>query len=101
MKAILKQIYHLLPFRLKLWIEILIKNRVDEVEIVYHYLKSRKNGIMIDVGAHYGSSLRKFMIDNWEIHAFEPDPNNRAKLFDLIKDASNVRINNEAVNNKS
>lgn len=35
---------------------------------------------MLDVGAHSGESLARFAEDGWTVHAFEPDPANRAKL---------------------
>ena len=42
-------------------------------------LKADK-GVMIDVGAHHGSSLKKFAEAGWKIYAFEPDKNNRKIL---------------------
>lgn len=35
---------------------------------------------MLDVGAHFGSSLAPFLAAGWAVHAFEPDPSNRAFL---------------------
>ena len=36
--------------------------------------------VMLDVGAHVGASLHLFDLSGWTIHAFEPDPANRAVL---------------------
>lgn len=35
---------------------------------------------MVDVGAHYGGSLKPFAKAGWSVLAFEPDPANRQKL---------------------
>ncbi|MEL6644966.1 MAG: FkbM family methyltransferase [Pseudomonadota bacterium] len=53
----------------------------DECALVFHALGAdRTPGIMIDVGAHTGSSLEPFARADWTVFAFEPDPANRAKL---------------------
>jgi len=39
-----------------------------------------KPGVMIDVGAHYGTSLMPFYRTGWKVYAFEPDPKNRQAL---------------------
>lgn len=49
-------------------------------------------GVMFDVGAHYGYSLARFAERGWEIHAFEPDPRNRAVLERQFGGKSNVQI---------
>lgn len=53
-------------------------------------LPEDSGGRMIDVGAHYGSSLEPFLDVGWRVWAFEPDPNNREKL--LSKFGSNPRL---------
>lgn len=53
--------------------------QINESDIARVALR-RRRGVMLDVGAHYGSSLAPFASDGWSIHAFEPDPANRAKL---------------------
>ncbi len=75
---------------------------LNEVEIVYDLLKnSTKSKIMIDVGAHHGSSLDEFAYDNWQIFAFEPDPKNRSILLDLCKAKyPMVKIDSRAVSNQ-
>jgi len=55
----------------------------------------KKKGTMIDVGAHWGTSLVPFV--GWEIYAFEPDPTNRAELKRRFKD---IFIDARAVSDK-
>jgi FkbM family methyltransferase len=99
MKKIIKNFYRNIPFKVRFWIDKNIRNKIEEVEIVYNLLRQNKEGIMIDVGAHFGTTLEPFMNLGWTIHAFEPDPNNRKKLIDLVGNNSNVFINTEAVSN--
>jgi FkbM family methyltransferase len=101
MKKIIKNLYNSIPFESKFWIDKNIRKKIEEVEIVYHILKQNKKGVMIDVGAHFGTTLKPFMNLGWTIHAFEPDPNNRKKLIDLVGNNSNVFINTEAVSNET
>jgi FkbM family methyltransferase len=55
--------------------------RPDETHMVFELLKdSTPTGLMIDVGAHHGSSLAPFVQQGWQVVAFEPDSNNRAVL---------------------
>lgn len=100
MKKLLKEVFNQLPFSLRYAIKKNVLSKVDEVEIVHEILKDKK-GLMIDVGAHFGTSLDSFMKDGWEIHAFEPDPKNRRKLLERIKGKSNVKLSTEAVTNQS
>ncbi len=53
---------------------------LDEIGVVHAVTRERAPGVMVDVGAHYGSSLRPFAKDGWRVFAFEPDPANRQKL---------------------
>lgn len=53
-------------------------------------LPSGVGGKMIDVGAHYGSSLQPFIDVGWMVWAFEPDPENRDIL--LSKFGSHPRL---------
>jgi FkbM family methyltransferase len=74
------------------------KAQFDECKFVYEALGARNNkGVMIDVGAHVGSSLIAFAKAGWNIWAFEPDPHNRQKLHERVKNRSNVRVINKAV----
>lgn len=76
--------------------------QIDECRIVFELLKNKFDaGVMIDVGAHYGESLRRFAAENWTVFAFEPDPKNRAILADRSKGQSNVILSEEAVSDVS
>jgi FkbM family methyltransferase len=52
---------------------------LDEVLILFHVIGGTP-GTMLDVGAHQGSSAAPFLDRGWAVHAFEPDPANRAIL---------------------
>jgi FkbM family methyltransferase len=52
---------------------------LDEVLMVFHVIGGTP-GIMVDVGAHQGYALAPFLERKWTVHAFEPDPANRAIL---------------------
>jgi FkbM family methyltransferase len=66
-------------------------SQIDESQIAHSALRHR-HGTMLDVGAHYGHSLAPFAGDGWSIHAFEPDPANRAELEAAFGDVANVTI---------
>ncbi|MFT6802529.1 MAG: FkbM family methyltransferase [Salibacteraceae bacterium] len=100
MKQVIKKIFHQLPFSLRFFFKKNVFRNIDEVEIVHEILKD-KIGLMLDVGAHFGTSLDLFMKDGWEIHAFEPDPKNRKKLLEKIKGKPNVKLSTDAVTNQS
>jgi FkbM family methyltransferase len=54
----------------------------DETRLVAELFGSILDGsTMVDVGAHHGTSLAPFLDLGWKIYAFEPDPDNRAKLI--------------------
>ena len=57
----------------------MLRGHLDEVGIVCKVIGGRP-GTMLDVGAHYGSSSAPFLARGWSVHAFEPDPVNRAVL---------------------
>ena len=72
--------------------------RVDEAELAYKILQAdRRQGVMIDVGAHYGSALIRFARSGWQVFAFEPDSANRAHLVRAVKGLSNVQVDPRAV----
>lgn len=100
MKQLLKTFFNRLPFNLRYFIKKQLFQRIDEIEIVHEILRGKK-GVMIDVGAHFGSSLELFMNDGWEIHAFEPDVMNRQKLLEKIEGKYNIKLSNDAVTNQS
>ncbi|MEQ8934205.1 MAG: FkbM family methyltransferase, partial [Amphiplicatus sp.] len=72
---------------------------VDETGVVSRVLSDRKGRthVMLDIGAHHGSSARYFDDLDWTIHCFEPDPSNRAKLAKAFGAAPNVTIDPRAV----
>lgn len=75
---------------------------LHEVHIVEAAFKSLGTvGVMIDVGAHHGSSLDGFAESGWTIYAFEPDPKNRAYLQSLVGRKSNVHIDTRGVSDVS
>lgn len=61
------------------------------------------NPVMLDVGAHYGGSLLRFIRNRWDVWAFEPDPKNRAKLFERLANEQALprRVDTRAVSNVS
>ncbi len=77
------------------------KAQFDECKFVWHALEARhSSGVMIDVGAHVGSSLIHFAKAGWHVYAFEPDLKNREKLLDRVQDKKNVRVFNNAVSDE-
>lgn len=76
--------------------------RPDETEMVYDLLKtSAKPGLMIDVGAHHGSSLAPFADNGWQVIAFEPDTKNRRILTDTFGNYENVIIDPRACSDQA
>lgn len=54
---------------------------LDECALVFDLVDAaRKPGVMVDVGAHFGSSLASFARSGWKVLAFEPDSANRERL---------------------
>ncbi|MGH6912494.1 MAG: class I SAM-dependent methyltransferase [Geminicoccales bacterium] len=53
--------------------------------------------ILLDVGAHHGSTLAPFAARGWHVFAFEPDPSNRKVLTARFGAESNVTIDGRAV----
>ena len=54
-------------------------------------------GVLVDVGAHFGSSLYRFARDGWRVHAFEPDPANRAVLLRRVSKWPRVVVDDRAI----
>ena len=75
---------------------------VDETAVVAHLMQARtgRKHIMVDVGAHVGTSARYFHKLDWTIHCFEPDPANRQKLTQRFGGAPNVTIDPRAVSDE-
>lgn len=98
------KILQLIPKALKQAIkDIIFGKSIDETEIIFEILKSRsgKGNIMVDVGAHFGTSLMPFAEIGWTIFALEPDPNNRKKLEVASSNFENVSIDTRAVSDES
>lgn len=73
----------------------------DESKIAFDALEADTfNGLMIDVGAHFGSSLRPFAYHGWRVYAFEPDSSNRKVLMDKFGNLPNVMIDDRAVSDE-
>lgn len=73
----------------------------DECQIVFDVLSCRgQPGLMVDVGAHWGSSLKMFAESKWWILAFEPDKDNRKILESKFCAYSNVVIDPRALLDK-
>ena len=71
---------------------------LKEMDLVHRAVRSElKRGVMVDVGAHYGSTLLPFARGGWTVHAFEPDPENRAVLSRLVTRLTNVHIDRRAL----
>lgn len=76
--------------------------RPDETGIVFGLLHQPGYlGMMIDVGAHHGDSHRLFAQAGWQVLAFEPDANNRAKLLENRASLPNVQVDSRAVSDHS
>jgi len=56
-----------------------------------------KDGVMVDVGAHFGSSCLPFLQQGWRVYAFEPDEANRATLIKNAGTAPKLTIESRAV----
>ncbi|MEB3178530.1 MAG: FkbM family methyltransferase [Nostocaceae cyanobacterium] len=81
--------------------QVIGRQSFDEVRLIYEIFKrSDICGTMVDVGAHFGSSLGLFATDGWEIVAFEPDNKNRTYLSLAHGHRHNITIDSRAVSNK-
>ena len=76
--------------------------QVDETAVVAKLFGDRKgrSHIMIDVGAHFGTSAAFFHKLGWTIHCFEPDSNNRKKLVERFDSAETISIDPRAVSDR-
>lgn len=76
---------------------------VDETEVVSHLLQNRtgRKHVMLDVGAHRGSSAQYFDKLGWSIHCFEPDKTNRGFLTKRFGNSKNIVIDPRAVSDQA
>jgi FkbM family methyltransferase len=71
---------------------------VSEELVLFRCLFWRlRNGVMVDIGAHWGNSLRPYALRGWQVYALEPDPNNRKRLRETWGTRPNVVIDERAV----
>lgn len=77
---------------------------MNEISLIHQILQPiHSDFVMIDVGAHYGGSLKYFAGDGATVYAFEPDIDNRKKLLNSISHKnynSRITIDGRAVTNK-
>jgi len=73
--------------------------RFQESDIAFQVLGAKNSGgVMIDVGACFGTSLKRFADAGWQVYAFEPDSHNRAQLLERgFGRMSNVMIDRRGV----
>lgn len=75
-------------------------NEIDAIIKFFSHSPDRgKDKIMIDVGAHIGSSSLPFARQGWRIYCFEPEPNNYAELFENMKNFPKITCIQMAVSN--
>lgn len=75
---------------------------VNELALAAEALElAREPGVMIDVGAHYGTTARPFLRAGWRVLAFEPDPDNRKELERRLDGYDRLSIDPRAVSNRA
>jgi FkbM family methyltransferase len=75
--------------------------RIDEAEAIARLVAPlERGGVILDVGAHHGSSLKHFAEAGWTVLACEPDSANRAQLVEHFGSRTNVSIDPRAVSDK-
>jgi FkbM family methyltransferase len=75
-------------------------DRPDESGLVFQLLRGTRRGVMVDVGAHSGTTLSAFADAGWQVYAFEPDAQNRRPLEARYGAQGNVVIDPRAVSDK-
>lgn len=75
---------------------------IDEISLISRYFKSynsslREPLVMIDVGAHVGSTSIPFARSGWQVYSFEPEPYNFSRLKQNVGQIANVTIVHKAV----
>ena len=79
------------------------RTKFDEVYLIYRYFefvrKPNEIRVMVDVGAHYGESAERFLLEGWNVHCFEPDIGNFQKLSANLKSFDNVDLVQKALSN--
>ena len=91
-----------LPARQATWVPTLsraAKAALEEAELVRRVLakSGTETGLMVDVGGHFGTVSVLFADAGWEVHAFEPDPNNRLRFRERFDERPSVHLDPRAV----
>ncbi len=75
------------------------KASLEEAELVRRLLarSGSEPGLMVDVGGHFGTVSAPFADAGWEVHAFEPDPNNRLRFRERFDERPSVHLDPRAV----
>jgi len=73
----------------------------EEVQLLFEVLQHRASGVMFDVGAHSGGTFKDFAKAGWEIHAFEPDPENYKKVAKAAGDNPKIILDRRALSDES
>ncbi len=74
----------------------------DESMMVFDLFKDETiKGVMLDIGAHHGSSLQPFAEAGWQVFAFEPDSENRVRLIENTRHLPNVKVDPRAISDKA
>lgn len=80
---------------------------LSENQLIYDYFKAMGSAksvmTMIDVGANFGGTMMPFLRDGWDVWAFEPDLENRKRLFERLVPEQTLprRIDHRAVDKTS
>lgn len=73
----------------------------SELDLILQFPFYRESKcILIDVGAHIGSSAKPFAQKGWQVIAFEPEPENRRQLENNLRNYPNVSIIAKAVSDQ-
>lgn len=75
------------------------KASLEEAELVRTVLaqSGTETGLIVDVGGHFGTVSVLFADAGWEVHAFEPDPNNRLRFRERFDERPSVHLDPRAV----
>ena len=98
MISLLKRVAkRILPLSIVNWIR--ARRHTDEVTMIAHLCR-KTGGVMVDVGAHFGSATASFVELGWSVVAYEPDQSNRAKFLERFADTPGVQLSSSAVSNE-
>jgi len=91
-----------LPDEIKFFLH-LAKPYFDESTVIWKFFSKIdvKKGVMIDVGAAFGSVFAPYLMRNWEVFAFEPDPSTHKKKWLDWYRRENLHIFDVALSDKS